>query len=291
MSLPVALAEAVAAHLGQPIKTTAELSGGCIARATRIDTASETIFLKYGRGEVAATFAAEAVGLKALREAGCPLRIPEVLAMESESEACPGFLMLEWIEPGVPSTSFWQRFGAGLAELHRHTAERYGLERNNFIGRPPQRNTWETSWPDFFRKHRLELQVQRARNNRRWKQAWDRPLEQLYNRLGDQLPEQPPASILHGDLWSGNFLVTEAGTAALIDPAAYHGHRETDLAMTELFGGFAPAFYEAYWAAWPLEPGYAERRAIYNLYHLINHLNLFGSGYAGSVASTLKRFG
>jgi fructosamine-3-kinase len=291
MSLPAALADTVAQHLGHAIQKSTVLGGGCIAHATRIETASGPFCLKYGRGEVAATFAAEAVGLRTLREAGSPLFIPEVLAVQPEEEACPGFLLLEWIEPGAKPSQFWQAFGAGFAQLHRHTAEQYGFEQDNFIGRLPQRNTWELAWPDFFRKHRLEPQVQRARAGGRWQKRWDQPLSHLYNRLGDLLPEHPPASILHGDLWGGNFLVAATGSAALIDPATYYGHREADLAMTELFGGFASDFYKAYRAAWPLEPGYAERRDIYNLYHLINHLNLFGSGYAGSVASILKRFG
>ncbi|HMB89442.1 MAG TPA: fructosamine kinase family protein [Rhodothermales bacterium] len=291
MSLPVALVEAVAAKLGQPIQQSKSLGGGCIAHATRIETAGGPFFLKYGRGEVAETFAVEAVGLGALDEAGSPLVIPEVLTVQPENETCPGFLLLEWIEPGAKSTAFWQDFGIGLADLHRYTAERCGFEQDNFIGRLPQRNTWERSWIDFYRKHRLEPQVQRARAGGRWQRAWDHSLSDLYHRLPDLLPENPPASILHGDLWSGNFLVARSGTAALIDPATYYGHREADLAMTELFGGFADDFYEAYRAAWSLEPGYTERRDIYNLYHLINHLNLFGGGYAGAVASILKKFG
>lgn len=291
MSLPVALADTVSAHLGHPIQKSTALGGGCIAHATRIETADGPFFLKYGRGEVADTFDAEAAGLRALRKAKGALFIPEVLAVQPEEEGCPGFLLLEWIEPGARAPEFWQSFGTGLAEMHRYTAARYGFEQDNFIGRLPQCNTWEPSWPDFFRKHRLEPQVQWARAGGCWRDGWNQSLSNLYNRLGDLLPKHPPASILHGDLWSGNFLVTEAGSAAFIDPAAYYGHREADLAMSELFGGFEAGFYEAYRAAWPLEPGYAQRRDVYNLYHLINHLNLFGGGYAGSVASILKKFG
>ena len=127
-----------------------------------------------------------------------------------------------------------------------------------------------------------------AREAGRWTSGWDAPLEGLYARLDELLPERPEASVLHGDLWSGNVLVTEAGAAALVDPAAYYGHREADLALTELFGGFDARFYAAYREAWPLEPGYAARREVYNLYHLINHLNHFGGSYARSVQAALE---
>ncbi len=290
MSFPADLAEAVAAALGRPIRSHAPVGGGCIAHAARLDTDGGAFFLKYGRGEVARTFAAEAAGLRALREAGSPLVVPEVVAVEAEAGNRPGFLLMQWIETGRRGVGFWEDFGRDLAALHRRTAGRYGFDGDNFIGRAPQRNRWADAWPTFFRACRLAPQVATARKQGRWQRAWDAPLDALYRRLDDLLPPHPPASLLHGDLWSGNVLATRAGRAALVDPAAYYGHREADLAMTELFGGFAPAFYAAYRAAWPLETGYAERREVYNLYHLLNHLNLFGGGYAEAVASILKRF-
>lgn len=290
MTLPTTVAEAIAIHLSSPIRRVSSVGGGCIANATRIDTDEGAFFLKYGAGEVARTFPAEAAGLRALRAAGSPLIIPAVVAAEEDAAGHLGFLLMEWIETGAAGQDFWETFGRGLAALHRHTAGRYGFDQDNFIGRLPQRNGWAATWPAFFRHHRLEPQVQMARERGRWQSAWNRALESLYRRLDDLLPAQPPPSILHGDLWSGNFLVTLAGPAALIDPAAYYGHREADLAMTELFGGFSASLYGAYREAWPLAPGYDTRREIYNLYHLINHLNHFGGGYAGSVASILKRF-
>jgi fructosamine-3-kinase len=291
MSLPPNVAEAVAHHLGSAVERSVALGGGCIAHATRIETAEGRYFLKYGRGEVAQTFPAEAAGLRALHAASSPLLIPEVLAVEEEREARPGFLLLGWIETGTPSPRFWQDFGEGLAQLHRHTADHFGFAQDNFIGRLPQRNAWETSWTIFFRDHRLEPQVQRARQDGRWQPGWNSLLKNLYRRLDDLLPDAPPASILHGDLWSGNFLVAALGNAALFDPAAYYGHQEADLAMTKLFGGFDTAFYEAYQATWPLKPGFDERRDLYNLYHLINHLNHFGAVYARQVSAILRRFG
>jgi len=290
MTLPADVAEAVAAHLASPIRRASSVGGGCIAHATRLDTDDGTFFLKYGRGEVARTFPAEAVGLRALRAAGSPLFLPVLVAAEEETGERPGFLLMEWVETGAEGEGFWEVFGWGLAVMHRYTVEQYGFDQDNFIGRLPQRNTWSASWPVFFRHHRLEPQVQMARDRRRWQAAWNRALETLYRRLDDLLPAQPLPSILHGDLWSGNYLATATGLAALIDPAAYYGHREADLAMSELFGGFPARFYQTYREAWPLVPGYDARREIYNLYHLINHLNHFGGGYAGAVASILKRF-
>ncbi len=290
MALPANIAEVVAAHLGSPIRRTSFVGGGCIANATRLDTDDGSFFLKYGRGAVAMTFPAEAAGLRALREAESPLVIPAVLAAEDEADDCPGFLLTEWIETGSKDAGFWEAFGQSLAALHHHTADGYGFDQPNFIGRLPQHNMWAETWPAFFRLNRLEAQMALAGELKRWPSTWTRALVSLCDHLGDLLPEHPPASILHGDLWSGNFLVTPSGRAALIDPAAYYGHREADLAMTELFGGFPDRFYEAYREAWPLEPGYDTRREIYNLYHLINHLNHFGSSYAEAVESILKRF-
>jgi protein-ribulosamine 3-kinase len=198
---------------------------------------------------------------------------------------------MEWIETGQGSAGFWDRFGEGLAEMHRHQEERFGFEADNFIGRLPQQNAWHAGWVDFFRYERLLPQIERARTAGIWQHGWDRYAAGILQGLENWLPASPDASVLHGDLWSGNFLRTATGAAALIDPAAYFGHRETDLALTELFGGFDRAFYAAYHSAWPLEPGYEARRDLYNLYHLVNHLNHFGGSYAASVAEVLRRYG
>jgi fructosamine-3-kinase len=287
--LPDALQDALASHLDGPLQEHATVGGGCIANACRIATDTRSYFLKWGDAEVARTFPPEAAGLKALRDADSPLVVPEVYAAEGATDHRPGFLLTAWIDTGSPSRGFWEDFGKGLAQLHRHTADRYGFERDNFIGRLPQSNTWMSNWPRFMRRERLQPQVERARNQGRWQTAWDRPLDRLFDRLPDLLPGRPPASVLHGDLWNGNYMVAASGTAALIDPATYYGHREADLAMTELFGGYDDRFYDAYRSAWPLEPGYEERRTVYNLYHLINHLNHFGGGYARRVKAALQR--
>lgn len=290
--LPASVAERVRDVVGE-VRSAEPIGGGCIANATRVETVGGTFFLKWSGGEAGRTFEAEAAGLRALRSAGAPLVVPDVIASEDAAGERPGVLLMEWVEAGRTSGRFWAGFGEALAKLHRHTEPdgRYGFERSNFIGRLPQPNAWHTRWPDFFRSQRLAPQIAMARDSGRWRSGWDALADRLLDRLSELLPADPPASMLHGDLWSGNFLPTADGRAALIDPAAYCGHREADLAMTELFGGFDGRFYDAYRAAWPLAPGYAERREVYNLYHLLNHLNHFGAGYAGGVERVLRQFG
>jgi fructosamine-3-kinase len=290
MQLPESLREALESRMEAEIDEVVAVSGGCIANACRVETGGAPYFLKWGDEEVARTFPGEAAGLEALAAADSEVHVPSVVDTDSPTDERPGFLVMEWINTGRRGRRFWEDFGRGLADVHRRTADEYGFEQDNFIGRLPQSNTWMGSWPNFFREQRLEPQVEMARERGRWKSEWNRRLDTLYRRLDDLLPADPPASVLHGDLWKGNFMVTAIGEPALIDPATYYGHREADLAMTELFGGFEEPFYDAYREAWTLEPGYEERREIYNLYHLINHLNHFGAGYANSVANTLNAF-
>lgn len=272
------------------------VGGGCIAHATRIDATNGRFFLKWAEGEAGLTFESEADGLRALRDAafGLDLVVPDVF-LAKNADAGAGFLLLAWIEPGVADPVGWRRFGRELARLHRagtSTTENgpYGYAVNNWIGSKPQRNGWSESWPEFFGEKRLRAQAETVRERGAWNASWDGPLDRLIERLSEALPEAPHPSLLHGDLWAGNALATADSRFALIDPAIYVGHREADLAMTELFGGFAPSFYEGYREEWPVEPGYSERRVIYNLYHLINHLT-HGPGYAAQVDLVLRRFG
>ena len=284
-----ALREALSDALGASLRSATPVSGGCIAHATRLDTEAGPFFLKWGRGAVARAFAGEAAGLQALATPDTPLQIPEVVETQPESGTQPGFLLMEWIETASPSSSFDADLGAALAVLHQHTAERYGFSVDNHIGRLPQPNPRQRDWPAFFRTQRIRPQVERARASDRWRASWDAPLSQLLSRLETDLPSAPPASLVHGDLWRGNVMASASGAPALVDPAVYYGHREIDLAMTDLFGGFRDAFMDAYQATWPTSSGYAHRASIYNLYHLINHLNHFGGTYAQRVQETLRR--
>ena len=272
------------------------VGGGDVSSAARVETSRGAFFAKWNAGAGGDSFEAEAEGLAALAEASGrgadgPLIVPRPLLAQNRTAETPGVLVLPWLERGRASGEDGRRFGRALADLHRASApgEGYGWARDNWIGSKPQRNGWTADWPAFFGERRLLAQAETVRQRGAWRAEWDAPLNRLVARLGEILPERPPRSVLHGDLWAGNALALSDGRFALIDPAVYVGHREADLAMTELFGGFGAAFYDGYREAWPLEPGYSERREVYNLFHLTNHLT-HGPGYASSVASVLRRF-
>ena len=275
------------------VRAVQPVGGGDVSHAARVETAEGAVFVKWADGEAGQTYAAEAEGLAALAEAAGPdLVVPAPLDTRAPDGDGPGLLVLPWIEGGHPTAVGWRRFGAALAALHGADAPGvgYGWGVDNWIGSKPQRNGWRTSWPTFFGEHRLRAQAETVRQRGAWDAAWDGLLDGLIRRLPELLPAAPPRSLLHGDLWGGNAVPTADGRFALIDPAVSVGHHEADLAMTELFGGFADAFYEGYREAWPLEPGYPARRAVYNLFHLINHLT-HGAGYRAPVERTLRRFG
>ncbi|MFQ5577305.1 MAG: fructosamine kinase family protein [Anaerolineae bacterium] len=272
-----------AAHA--PVTQVQPVAGGDINRAARVTLSTgQTLFVKWHPNPPPGMFPAEARGLQLLASAHA-LRVPAVHFFD---ETCLG---MEWLGRGSrDAAGTAAALGRGLAQQHRLTAERYGLEGDNYCGLTPQVNTPAGNWPAFFARNRLGCQMELAARRNRLPAPRRQRLERLIARLPTLLPARPPASLLHGDLWGGNWLVTAAGEPALIDPAVYFGHREADLAFTELFGGFPPAFYHAYRQAWPLESGYPERRDIYNLYHLLNHLNLFGEHYGRSVDAVLKRY-
>ena len=299
-ALPEAVADAVRRAAGLVVAVR-PVGGGDVSRAARVETATGPVFVKWGRGPAGQTYAAEAEGLAALAEAAGPdVVVPAPLVHVAPRGGAPGVLVLPWIQRGAPTAGDWGRLGRALADLHRAPApgEGYGWATDNWIGSKPQRNGWAPSWPAFFGERRLRAQAETVRERGAWDPGWDRMLDRLVARLPEVLPAAPPRSLLHGDLWAGNAVPTGDGrsaapssaTFALIDPAVSVGHREADLAMTELFGGFAPPFYAGYREAWPLEPGYPDRREVYNLFHLTNHLT-HGPGYRAPVERTLRRFG
>lgn len=285
------LNEALSAALSAEIARSFPVSGGDINRAHRLTLTDGTqVFMKSNGKAGPDFFRAEADGLEALR-ATETIGVPRVLAL-GEAEDVGSFLVLEWIESARQVPNFWEDFGRALAAMHRAEvklpAGRFGWKRDNYIGSTPQLNRPRERWIDFFRDCRLAPQFKRAvrwLDNRLRNRA-----ERLMERLGDFLVEPERPSLLHGDLWSGNFVTGSDGRAWLIDPAVYVGHGEADLAMTELFGGFPDRFYRAYREVNPLAPGYDERRDLYNLYHLLNHLNLFGGGYLGAVERIVNRY-
>ena len=245
------------------------------------------LFLKWRRSDPE-PLVAEKTGLDLLATAESGLVIPGFLAFDLDNES-GAYLAIDWLKPAPTDSQHWTEFGRGLARLHKHVSDRYGFASDNFIGLSPQQNGWSIRWSQFFLECRLEPQVTWAQERGRWSSGWDRWYASLAARIDEILPGHPGASLLHGDLWSGNAMATSSGPA-IFDPAVYYGHREADLAMTRLFGGFAAEFYDAYDSVWPLEAGYEERFDVYNLYHLINHLNIFGATYATSVERILKRF-
>lgn len=257
--------------------TPTPISGGDISAAWRLEATDRVVFVKTGRIDSLHMFTGEAEGLAEIANAKV-LRVPEVYAVGQADDSA--FLALEWLSFDRSDTDVERRFGESLAALHRTTASRFGWHRDNTIGLTPQHNTWSTDWVAFFQEHRLGYQLRLAREN-----GFSGELQTQGRRLQKRLPAlfdnyQPVPSLLHGDLWGGNW-ASSGGEPVIFDPAVYYGDRETDLAMTKLFGGFGKAFYEGYETAWPLQPGSNERLALYQLYHVLNHLNLFGSGYLG----------
>lgn len=200
------------------------------------------------------------------------------------------FLIMEYVEATEPNADFWQKFGRGLAQLHRNTNEKgFGFDADNYVGSLQQKNEWKRNWVEFFIENRMQFQVKLAFDAQLIDSSFVEMLEKLYAKLETIFPEEPSA-LLHGDLWSGNFMVDSKGNAAVMDPAIYFGHREMDIAMTHLFGGFDPQFYKAYHNHFPLSEGWEERIEVCNLYPLMVHVNLFGASYASRVKGILKRF-
>ena len=277
---------------GVKIKKRQPVSGGDINESYHLLLSNgEEAFLKLNRKATDNFFTAEAHGLKAMKAVGA--NVPSSLAHGKTTDGGK-FLLLNYEKSSRPSGDYWTLLGSMLANMHHASTENFtkggvfGFYEDNFIGVTKQINTPQSGWITFFRDARLGAQMKLANH---YFDKEDRHLcQQLLDRLGDLLIEPKFPSLLHGDLWSGNVMPDKNGKPMLIDPAVYVGHHEAELAMTELFGGFSAAFYDAYHNIIPKEPGYADRRDIYNLYHLLNHLNLFGGSYLVSVKRILNRY-
>jgi fructosamine-3-kinase len=249
--------------------------GGSINRAFRLDGGGQCYFVKLNSAQRLGMFDAERAGLMELG-ATKAVRVPKPICCGSD--ALFSWIVLEHLELGN-GTDGLAALGAQLALMHRHTAANFGWNRDNTIGSTPQQNEWCSDWIVFLRQRRIGFQLQLAQRNGyrgRLQSAGERLLAELDAFFAGYRPQ---ASLLHGDLWGGNAAVLADAEPAIFDPAVYYGDREADLAMTELFGGFPQAFYRGYDDAWPLDPGYRVRKQLYNLYHLLNHLNLFGGSY------------
>jgi fructosamine-3-kinase len=275
----VAVCAAITSATGQAFvaRQARQAAGGSIHNSHVLEAGDRRYFVKTNIAASAPQFGAEAKGLASLSAANC-VRVPEVIC---EGMAADGaFLVLEFLALKSPTAGGQERLGHALAALHAAgtMTRRFGLDYDNFIGATQQSNAWCNDWVEFFRARRLQPQLELAASHGYGKAL--APGELLLQNLGGLFTGyQPGASLLHGDLWSGNAGELEDGTPALFDPAVYFGDRESDVAMTGLFGGFTAGFYAAYNKAWPLAAGYRVRRTLYQLYHVLNHLNLFGTGY------------
>ena len=285
---PAALAAALGEALGGRAEgaPAAQVHGGCINRCWRWETSSGPVFVKEAPADRLDMLEAERHGLLELRSAEA-IRVPEPLAAGVVEASA--FLALEWIDFGPSTAASDERLGEQLAALHRRRADRYGLDRDNTIGSTPQPNAWGDDWVRFLRERRLGFQLQLAAAN-----GYGGRLQERGHRLLACLEVffatyRPTPSLMHGDLWGGNRATDTAGRPVIYDPAVCYGDREADIAMTRLFGGFGPRFYSAYVATWPLDQAAGTRRDLYNLYHVLNHLNLFGGSYRAQAEAMIDR--
>jgi len=276
MSLWEKIAADIAAATGKQAELSGQVAtgGGCINQTMRVRYGDDSYFVKLNSASRAAMFAAEALGLQELRGSHT-LKVPEPVCWGDDGESA--YLVLE--DLGLDSHGDLAALGEGLAALHRVTRECFGWETDNTIGSTLQVNNSDPDWVSFWRTQRLQFQLELAAQN-----GHGGRLQSQGEKMLDAFPAlftdySPTASLLHGDLWSGNYAFTRSGEPTIYDPAVYYGDREADIAMTELFGGFGSDFYAAYRADYPLDVGYDVRKTLYNLYHILNHLNIFGDAY------------
>jgi len=296
--LPQTLAETLAITLGGPIHNVQRIGGGYVSTVARVSAGREHYVVKWFAAAPStpaawpSPFAAEAYALEQVKVTEA-VRVPHVVAQADAHNECPPFILLEWIEEQAHADrrAAGETLGQQLAALHRVTAPTYGWAQHNYIGLAPQPNSWTTSWTAFWAEQRLGAQMDLLAQAGRLSRQRAQRLERLITRLPEWIDDEAvQPSLLHGDLWGGNWLIAANNTPVLIDPAAYYGHREAELAMCHLFGGFPPHFYHAYDEAWSPTPGRDERILLYQLYHLLNHLLGFGESYGAQVDAVLWRY-
>ncbi len=285
-------------HLGESFTgffkeavTVSEISpvpGGDINQTFLIHTSKGRFFLKLNAALFGHDFfEKEARGLATLANAGA-MKVPRPLFDGKFHQQI--YLVMEYLEKGPPKEDFWTNFGSSMANLHRNSADQFGLEYNNYIGKLHQQNNYTDNFADFYTNQRILPLVSKAMKHKMLQGDDISNAENLCRKLSDIIPEEKP-SLLHGDLWKGNFMSMANGHVAIFDPSVYYGHREMDLAMTMLFGGFEESFYQAYTDSSPLTPGFDDRKEIFQLYPLLVHLLLFGGPYYQQVRNILQKFG
>ncbi len=282
------IAVTISDTLGEPfeIERHSSMGGGCINSAYRIEGRGQVYFVKLNRAELLDMFIAEAEGLAELNKPGV-IRVPKPVCYGTSSDQA--FIVMEHLPFGGGRRDAMQVFGRQLAELHRFTADQFGWQRDNTIGATHQPNDRHDDWISFWQQARLGYQLKLAARQGGSHRMLDKG-QQLLARVADFFTDyQPEPSLLHGDLWSGNYSILSTGEPVIFDPAVYYGDREADIAMTELFGGFGGDFYAAYNEAWPLDSGYNHRKTFYNLYHILNHFVMFGGGYGSQAEGMMDR--
>jgi fructosamine-3-kinase len=283
MNVPPNVIHWISEHGFGNVSSSLPVAGGCISNGTILKTDSgDSFFLKQNHGAQIDMFQRETEGLLALDTTVGP-RVPEPYIHG------PQFLLLEDLSPGQPANDYWETLGRQLASLHQGTHPKFGFDHDNYIGSTPQPNAWNEDGYVFFAENRLQFQALLAEKQGLLENEDLRRVESIISKLDKLVPPQQ-ASLIHGDLWSGNAISDSDGQPVIIDPAVHYGWAEAELGMTALFGGFPGDFYQAYLEVTPLIQGWRERFPIYNLYHLLNHLNIFGSGYLGQVRTILNRF-
>ena len=275
MSIYKSIEEAISKATGNLFRIVdrSPIGGGCINQAEKLEGSRDAFFLKTNRASFLPQFDNEIASLRELAETQA-IRVPTPIA--SGTSDGKSYLVLEYIPQSRPGKRSWEILGQQLANLHRFSNPRFGWNRNNAIGANPQINTPRDNWINFYQEHRLTFQIDLAAHKGFRLANSKALLESIPLFFADYEPE---ASLLHGDLWSGNVSFDHREDPFLFDPCCYYGDRETDIAFTEFFGGFDPRFYKSYNEAYPLNSGYEQRRILYNLYHCLNHYNLFGSPY------------
>lgn len=270
------------------IKSNTPLSGGCINHASKLVTSAGTFFIKWNSNCAPDVFLREAESLKELAKPKNPfLKIPEVIACKEVNQT-PGFIILEYLQPSS-GLGFQKKLGRGLASIHLTTSERFGFYADNYCGSTLQNNSWNGNWVSFFGEQRLRHLLNLIKKSN----GMDASILNLYEKLIDKLPELIPTdsvpSLIHGDLWSGNFMNTIHGPA-LIDPASYYADREMEMGIITLFGGFSQPFWDGYNEIFPLPSGWEERNKLYQLYHILNHYFIFGGSYGNQALTVVRRF-
>ncbi|NQX88090.1 MAG: fructosamine kinase family protein [Halioglobus sp.] len=284
--LPVSASIAHALGDDYLIRAAYPVNGGCTHEAWYVEAGDRRYFVKLQQAHRQDMLAAEVAGLDAIHETGA-IRCPKTLCYDSDGSQ--SWLVMEYFHFASQGKVSSASLGEQLAAMHRHSADHFGFQINNYIGSTDQPNTPDTDWTNFFSEHRLGFQLALAQ----LKGAPHRLIDSG-QRLRDDIPAffqnySPMPSLVHGDLWGGNWGATPQGDPVIFDPAVYYGDRETDIAMTELFGGFGERFYQSYRQTWSLDPGYETRKVLYNLYHILNHYNLFNGSYAAQAQDMIDR--